>query len=405
MDRLIEPRKRLLASKVALAALLMCSSFASLQAAPPSKIRDPFERPEPPPKEPGRTIHKGSPRIPSGADSRPDRPEPKPPKLPGKVAAASPMATLDNLQLLYTEWLKVTYGPLWRPTVVFVADQVSAYAMEEAAKTFADMTFTYLSGRGWTVRASAAVAPKLISGAFFVLDVMWPTDIGVEPTPAELDQAVKRLEEQRRKESLPETRKRPADQLPEKFRDPASLEPPINVSTEESRRRAIFADPNLSREQARELLAKGAGIVHGPVAARFMESFLWLFDADRINREGLSEEAEVIFEEIVGTAQQIQKRRKKKLFHNACLIAPPNWEGIPARWTCSLPATQDYASCYCPPPPNIVGSWIMGYPTRMDTGQACVIPKAGVCPLTSSSPLAGFCACPEFPGLLGQVRR
>lgn len=387
---------------IAVAALLSICLYGTVSAAPPSDLRDPFTRPDPPRKEPGQTINRGSPRIPAGADGRP---ESKPPREPSSPKATSPMTPLDTMVFLYSEWIKATFRPLWQPTVVFVADQTRAYATEAASKTLADMTFTYLAGRGWKLTTVASMAPAVISGGFIALDLIWPSDIGMEPTPAEMEQLVKRLEEQRKREPLPETRKRPVEQVPDAFRNPSSLAAPINVSTEEERRLVMFAAPNITREEARSKLVRGTGIVHGPIGARLLDAMLWLFDIQRIEREGLSEEAGQLFNDLVTQAKEIQGRRNKKLFHNACLIAPPNWNGDPLRWTCSLPATQDYESCFCPPPPNRFGNWISGYPTRMDTGQVCVIDKVGICPMMESSPVAGFCQCPEFPGSFGQVRK
>ena len=399
MKRPFRALKRRLMRSWTVAAVLLCCSFAAMAVDTSGKWRDPFERKPP---EPGKEIGNGSPRRPMGADGRP---EPKTPTESPKGPATSPLAPLDNLLLLYTEWTKATFAPIWRPTVVLVADSIGGYATEEAAKDLANIGYTYLTGRGWRVATAAKYTTRAIGVTFFLLDLFWPEDIGMEPTPAEVEQALKRLQEQRRKEALPETRKRPAQDLPGQFRNPSSEAPPVDVSTEEERRRAIFADQTMTREQAQATLIKGAGTLHGPRGAQFLEAMLWLYDTDRIEREGLSEEAEALFDELVVLSKNLQKQRENRLPHNACVIAPPNWDGEPTRWTCSLPATQKYAQCFCPPPPNSYGQWIKGFPTRMEYGHVCVISKTKACPLVSAGPLAGLCGCPGFPGRIGQVRR
>lgn len=400
MKRPFRATKRQTVHSWAAAALLLCCSFAAMAIDTSSSFRDPFERK---PREPGKEIGNGSPRRPMGADGRP---EPKPPKESTKIPMSSPLGPLDNLIKLYLEWTKATYSPLWRETVVFTADSVRAYATEELTKELANKGYAYLTGRGWNVVTAAKYTSKTIGASFILLDLFWPSEIGMEPTPDEMERSLRRLQEQRRKEALPETKKRPAQDLPGQFRNPASEAPPTSssVSTEEERRRAMFADQTLTSEQAQALLVRGAGVLHGPKGGQLLEAMLWLYDMDRIEREGLSEEAEALYDELIALSKRYQEQRESRMSHNACVIAPPKWKGTPTRWTCTLPATQKYAECFCPPPPNYFGPWIEGFPTRMQEGHVCVISRTATCPMGSASPLGGFCSCPGFPGMAGQVR-
>jgi hypothetical protein len=362
--------------------------------------RDPFSRPSAPPKEPGKPA--GPTRVGSGGDG----PSPKNPVSKTKTPTPSPahIDPLNALLVLYVEWLKVTYKDVWRPTTLFLADTVKSEAIERATKTFSDMLFTYLSGNGWNVTRAAVLAPKVLSGVFIIYSVMEPSEIGLDPTPKELEEALKALERQHAKEKLPETKKRPPNEVPQNLRNPASEAPPVNVSTEEMRRRILFSDDKLTKEQAFALLSKGAGSLYGSPGQRVTQTVLWLFDTERIEREGLSEEAEQRFDELVEVARELDRLKSRKRFQNACVVAPPNWYGKPARYTCSLPSSPEFKDCFCPPPPGNGPQWVHGFPATMRLGMVCEISATAYCPMIESAPVAGLCGCPGFPGSGGLVR-
>ena len=378
-------------------------SFGSAAPADYSDIkRDPFSRPPPPAKEPGRPT--GPTRVGSGGDSPAPKTPVSNPKTPSTTPSPARIDPLTALLTLYVEWLKVTYKDAWRPPTLFLAETVKGEAIEGATKTFSDMLFTYLAGNGWNVGRIAVLAPRVLTGVFIIYAVMEPSEIGRDPTPKELEEALKALEVQSAKEKLPETKKRPAVDVPQNIRNPASLAPPANVSTEEMRRRALFADQSLTKEQAFALLAKGAHSIYGDLGQRLTQTVLWLFDTDRIERDGLSEEAEQRFDELVQIARELDARKAKKHFQNACVIAPPNWFGKPARYTCSLPSSPEFKDCFCPPPPGVSTNWIHGFPARMQLGMVCEISSNAYCPMIESAPVAGLCGCPAFPGQGGLVR-
>ena len=294
---------------------------------------------------------------------------------------------------------------MWRPTIVYVAGEAKSTAIEKVTQSLTDMMFTYLSGRGWSVKPMAVAAPRVINVLFSVYSAVEPTELGREPTtPKELEDALKNLEDVRRKESSPTLNNRPIDAIPTNLRNPSSEGAPMDASTEESRRHVIFANPNLSKEQARLAFAEGAGIVYGDAAKRATDAVLWLFDIERIEREGLSEQAERALATLGDAAKSVVSRRAKKQYPNACLIGRPQWSGTPRMWSCSLPPTQDGADCYCPPPPDTVGNWLEGRPVTLKRGMVCALPQGAVCPMVESAPEGSLCRCGGLAAVQGQVR-
>lgn len=384
----------------------VCGSLA--MAAPPSKYpdRDPFRRPDPKPNTGTPTGGPGSRKGDWEAGHDP-KPATKAPAAKPAMEKSALEQYVDH-QLAIFEFLWFA----WRPAVAFTANEVKSFYIQEFTIAFRDVTLAYVRGPGWAKKSLTWLAPKVIERLFSVygaLELAIPedTDPGSELSADKLPVEERALRnhlrelEQRMKEE-PTLQRFPFVELPQPYRGPASQPTTGDISTEEMRRHAIFADPNITRDGARLALARAAGRIYGPTGEQVTASMLWLYDTDRIRRDGLSQQAMDWLDE-VGPLLAAVKPRKR--IPNACLIQAPQWLGNPAFWACTLPyTTSPGTSCYCPAPPPNLPVALTGVPKTYGRGMVCDVPGAGVCPMVHSRPVGTFCQCSGFEGPWGQVR-
>jgi len=177
-----------------------------------------------------------------------------------------------------------------------------------------------------------------------------------------------------------------------------------DTSTEDQRRRAIFKDQTLTRNQAREALVSGATTIIGTDAGRLYATALWLYDLDRVHKEGLSQEAVDLLERSNSLVRSLDKRISDRAYPNACMLTPLNWHGTPSTWTCTLPGRVAYKNCACSTQgPNGL-AWAYGVPVRLVTGQVCRVPNRGACPMLRSEVVGSLCTCSGLGQWQGQVR-
>lgn len=392
------------------AACILAATCVSLaMAAPPSKyddLRDPFLRPDP----------KSNTGTPTGRPNsrKGDWEAGHDPKQATKPPAVKPVKEKSALeqyvdhQLAIFEFLKFA----WRPAVAYTSNEVKSFYIQEFTIAFRDVALAYLRGPGWAKTSLTWLAPRAIERLFTIygaLELAIPEDthpsseLSADKLPVEeraLRNHLRKLEQRVKEE--PTLQRLPFVELPQPYRGPASQPTTGDLSTEKMRRYAMFADPDLTRDGARLALARAAGRIYGPTGEQVTASMLWLYDTDRIHRDGLSQQAMDWLDELGPLLAAVKPRKR---IPNACLIQAPQWVGTPAFWACTLPyTTSPGASCYCLAPPPNQPVALTGVPKTYGRGMVCDVPGAGMCPMVHSQPVGTFCQCSGFQQLRGQVR-
>ena len=365
--------------------------------------------PKPSPPEPKAGTNVGPRRLSSG--NWETGPNPRAPIATGPSTAVASAPRISEQAALYYAWSGLWIKDAWRPVTLFVAEEIKSYAIEESAYLLTDIAAHYAYGERWAasvgrVWARGALWSGFALYAFLVAD---PAEIGLGPEPFEqgdrqrIKEYIDDLEKQQKLEKLPSTIKIPFNRLPDEFFEGApQTTSPFGPSTELQRRRAIFKDQTLTREQAREALVSGATKLISPDAGRLYASSLWLYDLERVEKEGLSDEAFDLLERGELLSRSLEKRISDRAFPNACMLTPLTWNGTPSTWTCSLPGRVAYNSCSCMAqgPGGLFP--VNGVPVRLVKGQVCRIPKQGACPMLRSEVAGSLCTCGS--GSRGQVR-
>lgn len=406
-NRRVSPLK-----KTTLCTLLVMTMLSSAYAAaPPSgadhPFRDPFAKPKPP--NSGKPISK-PPRAPKGPDGLSEKPAPAPkPSKPGTDSAnAAILADYVRWNLAIFNFVQVA----WRPALVLVADETRSKAQDRAANAFLALATTYLISKQW----SNAI-PAVTFGVRGLQLVLIMTDIpdagpGSDKVPdAPWSKArweyLKKVEEQEKKERMQGIEKFNFYQLPESMRGPASAAPPVDQATEEMRRRSMFIDQTLTKPQAFELVAKGAGAILGANAERLMHAYLRLYDRERVEKEGLSQAAIDLYAEGDRLLDEYHRARGP----NVCEIKGAITASIP-KWTCTvdgwgpkLDGVNPSLACYCPVTTPAGTSLWSGKAQRNAPGFVCTVPGTGTCPMVIAAPLGTLCQCTGYGDRLGQVRR
>jgi hypothetical protein len=373
-------------------------------------FRDPFTRP---PAPNGGTPISKPPRVPRGPDGG-DSTTPKNNSKPSTPATATDPATA-SIVADYVRWNIAIFNFLqaaWRPALVFVAGETSDVARDKAANAFLALSTTYLIAKQWK-----EAVPVVVFGVRGLQLVLLMTDIpdagpGSDNVPdAHWSKArwqyLKKIEAQEKKERMQGVEKFNFHQLPENLRGPASDAPSGNQLTEEVRRRSMFSDQTLTKQQAVELLVKGAGAILGANAERFMRAYVWLYDRERIRQEGLSQAAIDLYAEgdALLDAYHLAKGPNVCEINGAITAAIPKWTCTVDGWGPKLDGVSPSLACYCPVT-TPTGSWRWsGTARRNAPGFVCTVPGVGTCPMLVAAPLGTLCHCTGYGDRLGQVRR
>lgn len=377
----------------------LCFSAGTLAQSKYDGLRDPFERP---PKGGAGSPPKLPPRVSGGPDGRTDTPSRK----PGPAKPAAPPSEASKAIADYVRWNLAIFSLLhsaWRPALAFVAGETQAEAQDRAADALLAVASHYLVGAGWpgavavvTVRGLQLIetmtdVPEAGRGADTVPDAPW--------SKARWEY-LQKVEEQEKKERMQGIEKLSYPQLPDTFRGPASAFSPAERLTEEKRRRAVFTDQSLSKQEAVAQIVKGVGSVHGARAERFARAYFWLFDRERIESEGLSAAALELYEEGEALLDSFHQAKGP----NACHISSPLLPSIKT-WACKLDGWGASLNCYCPvSTPSGGGVW-NGRARRNAPGFVCTVPGYGACPMLSAAPKGTLCQCTGYGAAIGQVRR
>ena len=157
----------------------------------------------------------------------------------------------------------------WRPTVAFSANEGKSFYIQEFTIAYRDVAFAYIRGPGWAKTSLTWLTPKAIDRLFSVYsalamaipeDTDSSSELSADKLPTEeraLRDHLRKLEQRVKEE--PTLQRFPFVELPQPYRGPAFEPTTGDISTEEMRRRAIFDDPNLTRDGARLSLARAAG--------------------------------------------------------------------------------------------------------------------------------------------------
>lgn len=330
-----------------------------------------------------------------------------------KLLEQSTDALPDPLKQEFQRWITVfnVFDSAWRPTLSYNAGENKTNAIEYVTIGFNDIARAYFFGTGWAASNEKWVSNKAINLLFYFHTVLEPTDINPS---LDLDinanigidyekfrDYLKRFNEKTKNENR-EIKVMWRD-LPDDFLIHVPLKRSTDVSTEKQRRRAIFENKNLTKDQARLVLAKTSGQLYGEAVRQFTENWLWLYDADRLKKEGLSQAAINLFYEGEELIENFQPSAERQKFANSCLIQPPNWIGTPTAWACPLPLSNNSVmDCYCQTPSEI-GAIIAGTPRRFARGLVCIIPDGSNCPMVHSEPIGTMCECSGIPNQFGQI--
>lgn len=376
-----------------------CLGAGALAQSKYDGLRDPFERP---PKGGTGDSPKMPPRVSGGPDGRTDPPPRKP--VPAKPPA--PPTEASKVIADYVRWNMAVFSLLqsaWGPALVFVAGETRAEAQGRAANAFIAIASHYLVASGWP----GAIAVVTVRG-LQLIEVMHETPetgVGSDSVPgAPWSKArweyLEKVEAQEKKERMQGIEKFSYPELPDNFRGPASTFSPSEVMTEEKRRRAMFVDQSLSKQQAMEVVVRGAGAIYGQKAERFARAYLWLYDRERIVSEGLSPAALGLYYEGDALLNDFHLAKGP----NACRISSALTPHIKA-WACKLDGWGPSLNCYCPVSSAAgVGVW-NGKAGRNGPGFVCTVPGFGACPMVSAAPKGTLCQCTGFGGAIGQIRR
>lgn len=384
-----------------------------------STRKDPQSKPPADPK-PASTPKAGGPhRVPCGPDCTGGGTTPRTPTTPGSTRTPTSSGATVNPFDLYWAWSTQYVAPIWRPLVQTSAEEIRSYARDKAIETSAGMLMDvgrqYFVGPAWAEKVVFVVSPRVFGFLFNVGGLLFfdPSEIGEGPAAFEngdrkaIREIIDRAEELRKRERDPGRKKVNFEEVPFDIRGPyRSKDADGRVSTEQQRRRAIFVDQNLSKDDVRQIFIGGVARVMGKDAARAADALTWLYDFERVEDEGLSQEAIDFLEEATAKVDAIHERINLRRHPNACVLTPQVWSGKPKSWSCSLPGNAHYTSCQCPFPSQAGASILVnGIPARRAVGQVCVVDQGRACPMANSAVTTSFCTCPGVPGRLGQVQR
>ena len=188
---------------------------------------------------------------------------------------------------------------------------------------------------------------------------------------------LRELETIKANDKLNTTPKIPASDLPEKFRQPTESH---SGQLEQSARKRTFKDPQITKQNAAAEVIKFYQKTRPDTTAKLMANILDIFDQDKVEREGLSEEAKQWLERFNKTLADANETMLFGPQANTCIVTED-------KKSCSIPTMQGGQPCYCNAAPGK-----QGVSVYRAMGNVCVTPKSW-CELNSVARIGTRCWC------------
>jgi len=211
--------------------------------------------------------------------------------------------------------------------------------------------------------------------------------IGAEPLEEMQKQRIealqKKLKENQKIERETPQSKTPASNLPVNFRGPA-FDPNADTKEIDTRRRYL-KDKTLNKSQAKEAVKSFLRKDQGPLLGDLVATIMEVYDADKIEREGLSDADQSWLVEFNAAVGQAQREKINAMGANTCDIPSD-------KKFCNIAGGPVGASCYCNSAPGK-----QGFSAARPTGTVCETPSQA-CEMPYSAPFGTGCFCASSNG-------
>lgn len=230
----------------------------------------------------------------------------------------------------------------------------------------------------------------LASRACFTLYLL-VRDGGIGEEPLEemqkqrIDALQKRLKENQKREQESPSPKTPSSNLPAKFRGPA-FDPNVPYETREvDTRRKYLKDKTLSKNQAMEAVKDFLRKDQGPLLGDLVATIIEVYDAEKIEREGLSDADQDWLVDFNAAVAQALREKISARGANTCDIPTE-------KKFCNIAGGPVGVSCYCNSAPGK-----QGFSAARPVGSVCETPRQA-CEMPYPAPFGTGCFCASSNG-------